>query len=100
MAANAGADVKTKVKGKVVVNVPEVRPPDVKASVGVKVKAGGAAVRDHRDAAVKVGAGVGAKVDSAVKAGANIKVKAPEVKIKAPEVKVKAKASAGFKIGH
>lgn len=100
MAANAGADVKTKVNGKVVVRVPEVRPPAVKASVGVKVKAGGAAVRDHRDAAVKVGVGVGAKVDSAVKAGANIKVKAPQVKIKAPEVKVKAKASAGFKIGH
>lgn len=87
--ANAAADMKTNVKGKLDVKVPDVnvKVPDVKAKVGVTV-------RDHRDAAVNAGA----NVKGAVKAN----VKVPEVKVPAPSVKVegKAKVQGGFKIGN
>lgn len=89
--ANAAADMKTNVKGKLDVKTPDVKLPDVKAKVGVTV-------RDQRDAAVNAGANANANVKGAVKAN----VKVPEVKIQAPSVKVdaKAKAQGGFKIGN
>jgi hypothetical protein len=91
----ATGDMKTNVKGKLVVKTPDVKVkvPDVKASVGANV-------RDHRDAAVNAGANAKANVDGAVKA--NVKVPTVKVQVPAPSVKVdaKAKVQGGFKIGN
>lgn len=99
--------VKTDIRGKVDAKIGtklDVRAPDIKAGLGVKV-------RDHRDAAVSTGAGVGVKVGGAVKAGADVgaKMKAG-VKVKVappppppkPSIKIegKVKASGGIKIGN
>lgn len=97
------ADVRGKVDAKIGGKL-DVRPPDIKAGVGVKV-------RDHRDTAVKAGVGAGVKVGGAVKAGADVgaKVKAGvNVKVTPPppppkpsiKVEGKVKASGGFKIGN
>lgn len=98
----AAPNVKAKVGGKL-----DVRVPDVKAGIGVKV-------RDHRAGAigagkaaigggVKVGGDVRGKIGGGMKAGARakVKVKAPavKVKVKAPSVKVKGEAKGKIKLG-
>ena len=127
-AASARAKAKIGADGRLVIGAPtmavkgnldaHVKAPDVKAAVGVKVKApavkvkvpdvkagidahvGGAVkaaadVRGRADGAVKAGAGAGAAAGGAVKAGADV-----NVKIKPPEVKLKGEAKGGFKIGN
>lgn len=105
-----GADVKGKVGGKLNVQAPEVRAPDVKAKVNVVVPDVKAKVKVVvPDVKAKVGVGINAganagadakaKAGGAVDAGAKVKVQAPAVKIKAPSIKVKGKAEGGFKIG-
>jgi len=127
-AANARAHVKLAADGRLVMPAPamavrgdvdaHVKAPDVKAAVGVKVKAPtvkvkvpnvkagidahvGGAVRAGGEAkaaaggAVKAGTDAKAAVGGAVKAGADV-----NVKIKPPEVKLKGEAKGGFKIGN